>query len=631
MIGTTVSHYRILELLGGGGKGVVYKAQDLRLQRFVALKFLSGTMGEGDEEVQRFLREARSASAIEHPNLCTVYEIDETDEGQLFIAMAFSAGETLKAKIERGPLELELAVDLAVQIAAGLGRAHERGIVHRDVKPANLIVTPEGQVKIVDFGIAHLSGQTRLTRAGSMVGTAAYMSPEQLRSATADPRMDIWALGVVLYEMVTGQAPFRGEDRVLLYSILNRHPAAMSTLRPGVPSALERIVSRALAKNPRDRYASMEELRADLSALRWSSAPSEERGEERSGERDETPSTVVSVPPAAPVAAAGSGKGGEGDGAAASPRADGPRLDRSISHYRLGPRLGGGGMGVVYKAEDTLLQRTVALKFLPRRLTLDPEGKERFLQEARTASSLDHPNLCTIYEVGETADGQLFLAMPYYDGETLRKKLERGPLSVIEAVDIAAQVAQGLARVHRRGIVHRDIKPANLMVTGDGIAKILDFGIAKLVREAVATPAEGSLGTPAYMSPEQASGGEVDPRSDLWSLGVVLYEMLTGRRPFRGDQEQAVIYSVLHDEPEPVSRVRPDLPAELERIVGRLLAKDPGERYPSARHLLADLERGSAGDRHVLVARAAREPSSGSSGRARDVVRLGEASVEHAR
>ena len=226
MLGSTVSHYRIIERLGGGGKGVVYKAQDLRLQRFVALKFLSmaaAPSGEPDEEVQRFLREARAASANEHPNLCTVYEIDESDDGQLFIAMAFCEGETLKAKLERGPLELELAVDLAVQIAAGLGKAHERGIVHRDVKPANIIVTPEGQAKIVDFGIAHLTGQTRLTRAGSKVGTAAYMSPEQLRSAPADPRMDLWAIGIALYEMVTGRPPFRGEDRVLLYSILNRH------------------------------------------------------------------------------------------------------------------------------------------------------------------------------------------------------------------------------------------------------------------------------------------------------------------------------------------------------------------------------------------------------------------------
>ncbi|HEX2644371.1 MAG TPA: protein kinase [Thermoanaerobaculia bacterium] len=577
MLGSTVSHYRIIERLGGGGKGVVYKAQDLRLQRFVALKFLSmaaAPAGEPDEEVQRFLREARAASAIEHPNLCTVYEIDESDDGQLFIAMAFCEGETLKAKLERGPLELELAVDLAVQIAAGLGKAHERGIVHRDVKPANIIVTPEGQAKIVDFGIAHLTGQTRLTRAGSMVGTAAYMSPEQLRSTPADPRMDLWAIGVVLYEMVTGRPPFRGEDRVLLYSILNRNPASMASLRPGVPSALDRTVSRLLAKNPADRFADTEELRIELCSLRWSSAVSDLEATPTA-----TPTFESSPPPAA-------------EPAPSEQRPEPSLIDRSVSHYRIVQRLGGGGMGVVYKAEDTLLQRKAALKFLPRRLTLDPGGKERFLQEARTASGLDHPNLCTIYEVGETAEGQLFLAMPLYDGETLRKRLERGPLPVLEAVDLATQMAQGLARVHRRGIVHQDIKPANLMITGDGILKILDFGIATLASDAgVAAEGAAAIGTPAYMSPEQAAGGEVGPRSDLWALGVVLYEMLAGRRPFRGDQEQAVIYALLHEAPEPLARLRPDVPPELDRIVQRLLAKDPAARYASADEVFADLRR----------------------------------------
>ncbi|HYG63947.1 MAG TPA: protein kinase, partial [Thermoanaerobaculia bacterium] len=251
--------------------------------------------------------------------------------------------------------------------------------------------------------------------------------------------------------------------------------------------------------------------------------------------------------------------------------------------------VGGGGMGIVYKARDTRLGRTVALKFLPPELTRDPEAKERFLQEARAASALDHPNVCTVHEIGEDEEGRLFLAMAFYDGETLKRRLERGPLPLDEATDVAKQVAQGLTKAHRQGIVHRDVKPANLMLTGDGVVKVLDFGIAKLAGSSGLTQAGSSLGTPAYMSPEQARGEEVDGRTDVWSLGAVLYEMLAGRRPFPGDHDQAVIYALLHETPKPLPSLRVDVPPDLARIVARMLEKDPERRCPSMADALADL------------------------------------------
>jgi serine/threonine protein kinase/Tol biopolymer transport system component len=569
LIGSTISRYRVLERLGGGGAGVVYKAEDVKLERLVALKFLSTYRSASEADTRRFLREARASSAVDHPNICTVYEVDETEDGRLFIAMAFCEGETLKRKVERGPLPLPEAVRIAAQIASGLAAAHAKGIVHRDVKPANVIVSPDGRVKIVDFGIAKLADQSRLTRDGTAVGTAGYMAPEQIRGEEIDPRTDIWALGVVLYEMVTGRTPFPGDnDHERIRGILNREPEPMASARSGVPPELARISARALAKKAADRYPNMEAMREDLLAL---------AGHLGTFVPVETLDPTLREIPSHPSAA--SSVLGDTD----------HLVGRTLAHYRILEYTGGGGMGVVYKAEDLRLARTVALKFLPPELTRDPEAKSRFLQEARSASVLDHPNICTIHEVGETDDGRLYLAMPYYDGETLRRRIERAPIPIDEAIDLAEQIARGLAKAHRGGIVHRDIKPANIMVTTDGVVKILDFGLAKLVGAAAITRTGSSVGTPAYMSPEQARGEDVDHRTDLWSFGIVLYEMVAGRRPFRGEHDQAVLYGILNEPPKPLTEVRSETPPELERIVEGLLTKSPADRYPTAEGPLGDL------------------------------------------
>jgi len=226
-------------------------------------------------------------------------------------------------------------------------------------------------------------------------------------------------------------------------------------------------------------------------------------------------------------------------------------IGKTVSHYKILEELGEGGMGVVYKAEDTKLGRTVALKFLPPELTRDVGARRRFEQEARAASALDHPNICTIFEIDETDDGRLFITMAYCSGGTVKAKIEHGQMQLEEALDIAIGAARGLSRAHQKGIVHRDIKPANLLLTEDGETKVVDFGIAKLAGQTKLTKTGTTLGTTSYMSPEQVQGKEVDHRTDIWSLGIVLYEMTTGRQPFRGDYDQAVMYSIIHDEPEP--------------------------------------------------------------------------------
>ena len=266
-------------------------------------------------------------------------------------------------------------------------------------------------------------------------------------------------------------------------------------------------------------------------------------------------------------------------------RAEPDVIGRTVSHYRVLERLGGGGMGVVFKAEDTRLNRPVALKFLPIELTRDPEAKARFLNEARAASALDHPHICTVHEIDETPDGHSFICMSFYDGETLKKRLERGPLPVAAAVRLAAQIADGLAKAHAQGILHRDIKPANIILADEDTAKIIDFGLAKLAGEAHLTRAGVAMGTASYMSPEQASGRTVDGRTDLWSLGVLLFQAITGELPFRGENEQAIMYAIVHETPASLRQLAPDLPEALIAIVERCLDKNPERRFATAGEL----------------------------------------------
>jgi tetratricopeptide (TPR) repeat protein len=273
LIGQTVSHYKILERLGGGGMGVVYKAQDLQLDRPVALKFLHPDLTRDPEAKQRFIHEAKAASALEHANICSVHEIGD-HKSQTFIVMGYYEGETLKSKIEQGPLAIEEAVDIAVQICHGLTKAHERGIIHRDIKPANVIITREGDAKIVDFGLAKLSGTSLLTKYGSRLGTVAYMSPEQARGTDVDARSDLFSLGVVVYEMVTGKRPFGGEhEAALMYCILNLDPPAPTSINQNIPSGLEAIILRLLDKSLANRYQTASEVRADLLRLRDQTGP----------------------------------------------------------------------------------------------------------------------------------------------------------------------------------------------------------------------------------------------------------------------------------------------------------------------------------------------------------------------
>lgn len=261
---------------------------------------------------------------------------------------------------------------------------------------------------------------------------------------------------------------------------------------------------------------------------------------------------------------------------------------KAISHYKILEKIGEGGMGVVYKAEDTKLRRTVALKFLPEDLTKDSEAKERFLQEAQAAAALDHPNICTVHEIDE-ADGQTFIVMANIEGQSLKEIIGAGPMEMSRAINIVIQVAEGLQEAHKRGVVHRDVKPANIMLTDRDQAKIMDFGLAKLSWGVDLTKTAAIMGTVAYMSPEQAKGETVDHRTDIWSFGALLYEMLSGERTFKSRHDHAILHSVLYEDPVPIGKLKSDVPVAVEEIISKCMQKEPNDRYSDMGSLLKDL------------------------------------------
>lgn len=559
MIGRTISHYKILEKLGEGGMGVVYKAEDTKLRRSVALKFLSPQSLIAKEQRTRLIREAQAAAILDHPNICTVYGVEEAD-GHTFISMAYIEGVALTGRILSGPLELNDVREIAVGVARGLGAAHEKGIVHRDLKSANIMVVPNGQAKIMDFGLAKLQGATKVTKTGKMVGTVSYMSPEQARGEGVDHRTDLWSLGVVVFEMLTGQMPFEGHyEQAVIYQILNEDPKPVAALRTGVPVGLAKIVSKCLEKDQSDRYQHSDHLVADLLKVR-NVLPTVN-----------TTETTSSSP-----------NHGSQD---------------SIPGYKIVRKLSEGGQGVVYQAIQESTRRKVAIKMMREGAFASRSAMARFDREVQILARLHHPNIVSILDSG-TAVGCNYLVMDYIAGQPLDEYLQSAgaPEAIKETMRLFEKICSAVNAAHLAGIIHRDLKPSNIRIDSAGEPHILDFGIAKVPLSdsdvSMMTMTGQFIGSLPWASPEQAVGmpDKIDMRTDVYSLGVVAYQMLTGEFPYdvTGNMRD-VLDRIMRTEPRGASTLRREINDEVNTIVLKCLSKNRERRYQSAGELARDV------------------------------------------
>ena len=546
--------YQILKRLGEGGMGTVYQALDRELDRIIALKIIRPDLAADANILRRFKQEILLARQITHRNVIRIFDLGVAG-GLRFITMEFVEGEDLNSLLNRrGKLEPGEAVAIMRQVCEGLQAAHAEDVVHRDLKPQNILVDPDGHVRIMDFGLARTLEQASITHTGIIVGTPDYMSPEQASGEQAGARSDLFAVGVIFYELLTGELPYAADT--IMAALLKRTrepPRPIDAVDPAVPKRLSQIVMRCLEPDLNRRYQSAAEILRDLNRTQ----------PDTSAETRFVPGLL------APGAMLG-------------------------SRYRIEAEVGQGGMGKVYRATDLELHRTVALKVVRPELANDPQTLERLKQEILLTSRISHPHVLRIHDLGE-AEGLRFISMAWVDGEDLAELIRRsGPLGEEQIRALAQQICEGLAAAHHQGIVHRDLNPRNVLLESSGNACIGDFGLAETLNVAPGTSLTqpGSLsGTPRYMSPEQAEGKPVDQRTDIYSLGLILYEMATGQPAFKSDSALQTMFQRVTEVPKNPKLLNPAISSSLADAIMRCLERDPSKRYGSASELWEDLRR----------------------------------------
>jgi serine/threonine protein kinase len=549
----TVPGYEIVEELGRGGMGVVYKATQLAARRLVALKMIRDGALAGPQHRVRFRIEIEAAARCQHPNLVRLYEVGEYN-GLPFFSMEYAERGSLSRHLAGRPLPMREAVELVRTLAGAVQYAHEKKIVHRDLKPANVVLTADGRPLITDFGLAkRLDSDTAVTFSEAILGTASYMAPEQAEGRTREvgPPVDIYALGAILYEVLTGRPPFRSDDwHATVWQVINDEPEPPTRLRPDVPLELESVCLKCLEKEPARRYANAADLADDL-------------GRFLAGE------SVLAAPPS------------EWERQARWARQIGFEIEDVLTY---------GVRDVLYRARQIHNKRDVALKVITAPGQADPAVVARLQREAETVARLDHANIVRIYSSGEQ-HGRTWLAFEYVAGGDLIERFVDRPQPPREAAALVRCLAEAMHYAHQRGILHCALKPSNVLLTEDGVPKITNFGLGILRDEPKAERRPAFRRLPSYMAPELVDGGDVGPAADLYALGAILYKLLTGGPPFLGKTIVETREQVRSQMPPAPSRVQSGVPVVLDDICARCLAKAPSERYPSAAALADELAR----------------------------------------
>ena len=675
--------YVLLKPLARGGMGALYLALsgERSMQKLCVIKTALHHLADKGY-LQRFRDEAKVVVRLSHGNLVSVFDAGQI-QGELFLAMDFVDGKDLRAVWNRCAQKgiafpVDVAVHITKELLRGLGYAHSFGdlsLVHRDVSPPNLLLSYSGEVKLTDFGLASSTLKLERTAPGVIYGKVSYMAPEQARGEPLDGRTDLYAAGVMLWELLTGRQLFPattgiaglgGEDD-LLERVRNPKVPSPSSKTGRVPPELDAIVMKSLASDPASRFQTAEEFRTALASFLAKTSPAtdgehvqgflrrlfgDDIGKERSARESLTASGGSLLPkmgtPVAPAPSFAPGvqaslvdnfdsttpplprrKGSTehmdpgrppsdrtptpqpasdaaGPGRTGETRAiDGPRPDTGAEptsqivgallggRYRILRLCGEGGMGRVYEAEHIEIGKHVAVKVLHPAYTRTPDVVERFRREARAASRIGHNNIVNVTDSGTTDDGAFFFVMEFIEGVELGLLIHReGPLPVKRALRIADQICQALQAAHDAQVIHRDLKPENvLLISREGrpdFVKVLDFGIARVaeVEESPTNKASGrrltrpgvAMGTPEYMAPEQAAGKSADARSDIYALGSIMYEMLTGNPPYEGDNVMEVLHKKATETPPPVRELRPDVPLTVDTLVERSMARNPDDR-----------------------------------------------------
>jgi eukaryotic-like serine/threonine-protein kinase len=577
--------YEIMKQLGEGGMGAVYKARDHELERLVALKVIRPELAGHPDILRRFKQELILARQVTHKNVVRIFDLGTAD-GLKFITMDYVEGRDLKSIInERGKIPVAETVPIVQQICRGLEAAHVEGVVHRDLKPQNVMVDDAGRVWLMDFGLARSMESSGMTRTGVLMGTPDYMSPEQARAEKVDARSDLFSLGIIFFEMLIGRLPFQADT--LMAKLLQRvkeRAVAVHELDPSIPVEVSAVVAKCLAPDVNKRYQTIREILDDLGGGGQTSSVSGSVTGGVSG--NTTPASGIS--PSISLDDLGPGS------------QFGPR-------YRIDSVIGEGGMGKVYKAYDSDLDRTVALKLVRPELAKDANSLLRFKQELLLASRISHRNILRIHDLGDVY-GVKFISMAFVQGMDLHESIaQRGRLPLERAVNIAKQLASALEAAHAEGVVHRDLKPRNVLIDVDDHIYVSDFGLAKSLDSTDKTGMTRMgevLGTPRYMSPEQAESKAADHRSDIYSVGIIIYEMLTGEVPFNGESSLQVMFQHVQQKPKDPRLLNPDIPEYLGTIILKCLEKDPAARYQNAQELIQDLDSGTPATRIVRLRQA---------------------------